>query len=33
MSGAHGSTVSALPRDQLRDLLRRHNRVAAPAVR
>lgn len=33
MSGAHGSTVTALPHDQLRDLLRKHNRLTVPAAR
>ena len=30
MSGANGSSVAALPHEQLRDLLKRYNRLAAP---
>ena len=33
MSGAHGSRVVALPHDQLRDVLKKYNRLAAPAAR
>jgi D-aminopeptidase len=33
MSGAHGSTVTALPHDQLRDALKKYNRLAEPAAR
>ena len=33
VSGAHGSTVTALPHDQLRGLLQKYNRLASPAVR
>jgi len=33
MSGAHGSTVTALPHDQLRGLLEKYNRLASPTVR
>jgi len=33
MTGAHGSKVTALPHEQLRDLLRKYNRLAAPAAR
>lgn len=28
MSGAHGSTVTALPHDRLRDVLKKYNRLA-----
>jgi L-aminopeptidase/D-esterase-like protein len=28
MSGAHGSKVAALPHDQLRDVLKKYNRLA-----
>ena len=31
MSGAHGSMVTALPHDQLRDALKKYNRLAEPA--
>jgi L-aminopeptidase/D-esterase-like protein len=33
MSGARGSMVTALPHKQLRDLLEKYNRLAAPAAR
>jgi len=33
MSGAHGSRVVAQPHDQLRDVLKKYNRLAAPAAR
>jgi L-aminopeptidase/D-esterase-like protein len=33
MTGARGSKVTALPHDQLRDVLKKHNRLAVPIAR
>ena len=33
MRGAHGSMVTTLPHDQLRGLLKKYNRLAAPSIR